>query len=891
MNLTSEVRWSPSRLRVFRGALLAGAAVLLLHVQGFLAGADEALLETSLRFSSPPGPETTPVVIAAGERSVAAFGLPPWDAQTWQIVADGLGRAGIREVTLVDPWTSVLVPTSRALPGRTPSAEAAILRIPTILLPAATDPNLPVALAPPDPGAPFAADTRQIWLPTGPAGEIRDLTAAALAGDVFGPSIFCDWNGACPSGGPLSVPLHPLSEHPGFVPLELVDVVMGLTPPLDATAGSGLVMLGLTDARFARQVRIGPQRHPGPWVEAVASAVSSPRGRSPTPSLAPRHQAFLVGGLGLLGAVASLGPWFVRAEVLALALPMLAALVTGWLAARGILLLPMASIMAMLAAPPLVSTFTRKRLAEDFQRRLASLVARANLSPRRAVSTWSTEDLQAAVFSLTRHQLPGCSVAWILPPAEGEGPTFGAGAGLSDAHVEPLLARPRTLRRALRKAPGVPWSPDRGTGLTGRVLGLRQGRRVLGWWVLAWPATEEGPAPNLVARLARHLVTGWSWESPAPAAPTLRDLLQDPFEASLEEGQRLLVEVSADRAFRHRAQETLGIPTLVADATGALTFQNPSASRLFGAPGNQAPTTLRDLLVRLQGEPDADRSLARLVLGLDPLEIDWTDGEGRAWRATLAPVLPTAGQQAGPPLGFVAWLELAPQAGVARDQEPAIRLAEARIHAGLAAMHDRVDYLQKVVKNLVHQATLGEIASRADDVRRGLTDLLTSCGLTEHEDGDEVHDLRMVLREAVRAANARAEGRRGMVRLELEPEALQARLAPEGALPAMNALLSHLVDTADPGTAIAVQVQEHRGRETIRIQVPGRGLDPTLTRVWSELSGLGPEGMPAGLQPFGTFRELFPSLALASDPSRGLVLDFQPESPRARADTAVPPSA
>ncbi len=858
---------------MLRATALFTALLLLAQWGGLLAGADRWIAARLEMWRAAPGRDAAPLLVVIDESTIATFGPPPWSAATWYGILAELHTAGIEQVTLVDPWTTLLEPAQPDDAPADPTRARALLRVPRLVLESSDAPGLPRLLEPPTDG-PFAAWDHHLSLPAYPDGVVRDLTDAANASGVFGPSAFCVWNGRCPSGGPLALWVRTQGEGAGLPAISLADLVRGARVPVSEDA-SRTTLLGVTDPWRARTVRVGPEAELRTWPEAIGSAITSARSTLPTPRPGPGGELLLIVFTVLLSIGLTRMERRAERESVLVWTPIGVALLALLATAAHVVVAPLTGIVLAAALPPALSAVGSRRVARRFLRSVALLLAQDGIRYAwRDTRIRTREELAQKLADLLAPRFPGYRsgylhlgrrgrVGWTVTPG-GMGPEDMALVGRRERQrLLELAATHDTGARAdvLRADPG---------GL--RLMPVRDGRELVGYWLVGWPQDFAEPDPLVLADLARwcgrHLAL---YEGMGPRQ--WRERLRDRLESDTEAVRRLFNSASEERRRQVQALHALDLPLLTTDLAGTLQFANQAMTELLTGSQLGAVSTLAELIARLDPE-DRTHDLRRLLLTGEPLTLRWRHG-AHGWLATAQAVSRPTEDASEEVLGYVLWArDLTASQQLEQMRASVLGFASNRVRNALMVVMGYARMLEGQMGDERARKMLENIVRNADDVATALDELKSLAGLEEEPDRLLELDFGRLVREAINDALWFAEQHRVELVADI-PDISLPVLAPAGrARDTLDLLLDLAILSASPGSQVSVQVEERREDTLFTLSWSGPGFDPAILAVakgpWHEDIG----SLPRALRPYARARAVFTDLVVRSAPGEGVEVQF-----------------
>jgi len=862
-------------MRMLRATLVLGAVVLLLQWLGTFAATDRWLIGRLSQWRAAPARSAEPLLVAIDQATVTALGPPPWSPSTWRDIAAHLHEAGIDRAYLVDPWTTLLAPAEDPPddPPDNPAPTARIL-VPRLVSDTPDVPGLPRVLDPPEHG-PLAAWDHQLDLPAAADGVVRDLGAAANASGVFGPSAFCVWDGRCPTGSPLSLWIRTPGPGAGLPAVSLADLVRGARLPA-APDADRTVLLGVTDPWRARPVRVGPRAELRTWPEAVGAAIATARTTLPTPTAGPAGDLLLLlGALVLATGLTRLERQADR-ETALLWTPVGVAIASGGAVAAQVAVLPLTGLVLAASVPPVIAIASSRRVARRFLRSVALLLAQDGLRYAwRDTRLRSREELAEKLQALLATRFPHARSGYLHIGRRNRPTWASTPTGIGPEDLEPGQARERQRLLALSSAHDTGARADvlraRPGGM--RLLPIRGGRGVVGWWVVGWEEDEIEPDPLVLADLARwtgrHLAL---YEGVGPRE--WRERLRDRLESDTEAVRRLFNTASEERRRQVQALHALDLPLLTTDLAGTLLFANQAMTELLTAGQLGQVTSLPELLEAI--DPD-DRSddLRRLFLTGEPMTVRWRQGP-HTWLGTLQTVSRPTEDASEETLGYVLWArDLTASQQLEHMRASVLGFASTRVRNALMVVMGYARMLEaKAGDDAASRQMLQAVARNADDVATAIDELKAVAGLEEEPDRLIEVDFGRVVREAINDALWFADQHRVELAADI-PDISLPVLAPAGhTRDTLDLVLDLAILSATPGTRVAAHAEERPQDTLFVLSWSGPGFDPAVLAVargpWHEDLG----SLPRELRPYARARAVFTDLVIRSAPGEGVEVRF-----------------
>ncbi len=861
-------------------ASLAALTLSALQGAGAFRGLDRWLSSELSRL----GPETersvAPIVVALDERFVAKEGPPPWSLETWHGLARSLARSGVERAVVVEPVVRLVrrdapsgdtrgdgAPTSGE-----PSAPEAELLVPTLL---AWDPVAERMTAPrlEVPGAPFKAWDRHLGLPPSADGVLRDLPAAAAAPEL-GVSAFCDWLGACPDGGEMSVPVGQGEPTPTLSPLDLE----GQGPRLQGHADVP-VLIGLTAPGLAELVPVGPSATPVPRVAAVASALTGGLARRPTPVLGRAEQAVAVLAVWAASAFA-FRRWLARRPGRAALGSALVVMVLAALASvSGLVVLPFTALALAALIAPVVSLFASSRLVTEFADDVVAVVEREGFrhSPQGALLR-TREELASALARLSRTHTTSGRFGYFDVDPESRRLRLLGGFGVTQESLAAFTDDPGASpwREAATLEP-TGWVDDsffKSADLKAQLIPISAGTRVVGFWCLVLESSAAPLDAELVAELARWVGSRLALGDAAPKAAGLAVRA----EARLQHVHELVVAATEERRQHYETLCALPAPMLVADLSGAVLYANRALELLLTTAEIGTVRSLRELVVRMKGEEAVTELLPRLFLDARAGEVvtSWKHPLGKTFRVSLYPIRTSDGPSptsAPRRIGFAALLQDQSYEQELRELRGGV-LASAtqRLRNELMAITSYGALAEAAATDADVLGWLSKIEARANGAARALADLTAS--LTGESDAQSALPVDLGKLLATVCAELHEVASEKAVRLQsaLPAIAQPVLVPPEAARLVLRRLLHEACTEAPRGGAVGVRMTEHHGGAEVRLSWQGPGLDESQQRLIEtreQQPGSAAATLTGTLGAILLARRVFPTLRTESRPGAG----------------------
>ncbi len=857
-------------------ALLVGLIVAA-QLGGAFGTTDEWLLGQIARLAPAPPRNSVPVVLELDARSLARFGPLPWSGATWAAVSAQLGAAGVDEAWLVDPWPRVLAEDDE---GDEMPAGGAVLRVPTLELPSPWLVGGRDALAPPAGVGPVRAAQVTLALPLRGGGVLRDLGAEAGRGGPGGPSAYCSWLGACPDGAPMGLAIAAPRRRSSLATLSLVDALDAATVGGLEELKDRLILVGTTDLAMAGVVRVGAEALPMSRADAIAWLVATGRSRAPVPRGGMGIQVLAILAVFGLALLARRAVRVLRSEMEFVVVVGTAGVAAVALTLAGLFAPPPTALLLAAGAPGLASVFTSRMRTLVTLRRMAFVLLHDSLQAGwRESMVREPRDLLLTLASLSRTHFPGHAVACFHRP--GAGPelellgTFGGGDHvLVDPH--PRLDRPPFDRAAPLDQGGDSAGLFAGEQGEGRLLPLRTGRELAGFWCVIAPPGAAPADPLVLRRLARwaerHL------ELPRPRGfGRLRARLADRIESETAEVERVFKTVTEER--RRQAQTLAGIdlPLFGCDLAGAVVFVNRAQAAVFDEMELPSPRSVRGLLSRLVRESELDGIAQHVAARGQTLRRTGISAAGQPWELLLQPLRTGSdgGEDDFSVPGFVGSLRPRIQeVRLGAMREAIVRFSSSRVRNSLTVIHGYAHLLGDVLEAPEHLELQQAILRHTDEIRGELEAfgavLVLDTASELHVTVDAVRIAEQMLEELRPAAGARG------VEIEFS--------SPEFSLPvigdprrtgdALRILLGTAVRGAYPGSAVHVGIEQEHDQSKVSIVWRGPGFDSRLVEEFNGASHRSPEALPSAVRELGAARKTFRDLHLISEPGHGGTFAF-----------------
>ncbi len=870
----SPAETDPKRPWILRQTLVIGLGVLALHLAGAFAAADRWVVGAITGLQAPPERQAAPLILAVDGASILRWGPPPWSAETWREIAEGLGTAGVAEAYLVDPWVTLLqAPVGE---GAIPAPGAATIRVPRLLLPGADPSALPVALDPPE-VPPLVAWPHQLHLPTDDDGVLRALTGTAAADDLFGPSAFCAWGPRCPD--PHRALTLRVSGAAALPTLSLADVATGERLPDALELDRRTLLLGITEPWRAWRVHVGPRAAPVPWPEAVGHAIATARTAPSVPRPGPAIDLLLVLLALLLSLVLTRAERLVGTPSTLLAPPVFLGSLGVGVFALGWLVPPFSALLLAAAVPPLAAGFTSRRVARDFLRHVALLLLQDGFRYAWKDTRLHTPQAVASkLVILTRSYFPDCDAGYLHRDRRGRLQWIG-GIGLEEPDLHPAHLHERTppFRRARLDPDGARCDEVLAIPVRGRALAIREGRLVVGYWVITWLDTGFEPDAAALGHLAAWTARRLDLHGEAAHAG-LRDRLLDRLESDAAQVQRLFSTASEERRRQVQALHAVDLPLLTADLAGSIQFVNRRMVELLEGMGLGAVETVAGLFGGLQRDGETRARLRRLFATGTPLEIRWRDDEGHSWSFRAQPVHRGAEAHAEGVLGYVVHArDLTSAEQLEEIRASVVDFASTRVRNALMVIVGYAGLLEKKAEaaGTADAKMLRTILRNSEDVATAMDELKALGDLEADADREVEVDLGQIVREQVREAQPIGAARGLDFTIEGPEVSLPVLAAPGRARDAVAHLLREACVAAAHGSTVRFRLEERPADTLCAVEWGGPGLDTAMQaamrpeRWHHDLTRL-----PPGLLPYARARETFPDLEVISAPGQGIVVRF-----------------
>lgn len=829
--------------------VLGALAILLLQGTGSLSAVDRAVIGRLAAWREPPDRAAAPLRITVDQAAVDLIGPLPWDLETWQAVAERMGDAGLTSATVVDPWPRL---------ARLPAAGAPLTAGCTLFVPRQLRYPGPEVLQAPPAAGPFEPREAQLSLPAGPDGVIRDLSRAASAGDLYGASALCAW-GACPEGGAMALPIHPLPE--GAIPTLSLAVLLAPGPAPRVSPAPEVVLLGLDLPFTQEQVRLGPDATGRPWSLAVAEVTAIARSRAPARSL-PWESA-----LAILLLVMGLSHVGTRTSPLPLGLAAVGATAGTGLAlvGAGVLVPPLAGASLAAALPPLIHALTARRVALDFLGNVGLILAQDGFRYAwRDTRVRKAEDLLLRLGALTRNHTTTGRMAW-LPLARGA-VRWGGGYGMGPEQVrlEGASLASGPFGHASRSADGADASGLLTGDMRGRLVALWQKSELVGFWLVLYGPEDTAAPPRTLARLG-------GWISLQLALPVEergeRGWLADRLSQQAALVQRLLSASSEERRRQVQALHAIDLPLLTADISGTIQFANRAMTRRLDGASLSAQTTLRGVLYHiLPKTPSFSRDMRNLFAGGQAIHALWESPAGPL-RVVARPVL-DASEEGRSVLGYILYLEDLSLVRQVREMRGSVlHFTATKVRNSLMVVSGYADLLQAMLPAET-RAMAAEIGLKTREIHEALQEL--EAVARQGEDDDTPHLIN--LSELLRALEEETAAERGDKRLRVDapPLPLPVYAALGATREALLTLLREAIAQAPEGSEIALLLDEQAVQTSLSLSWGGAGLDPEVLARCTERCHEELTELPPAVQPFAKARQGLRDLRVESVPGEGV---------------------
>ncbi|MFK7928779.1 MAG: hypothetical protein AB8H79_11370 [Myxococcota bacterium] len=615
------------------------------------------------------------VLVEVDAEAVDLYGPLPWTQAQWQDVAVSLRAAGVEEVAVVEPADRLV----RAASGDAPVA------------PAGSAARLQLVQAP------WAMSTSAVVAPFTPSSLTVDLpmtrgVVEGLGSDAVG-SAWCEW-ARCGQGDALSTPLRG-AEAQALPRIPLGALLSGEVRTV-VPEGS-VVLLGITDPRWAHPVAVGVDGVILTWGEAIGLGVATLASRSPRWGLHLGVLLPLCALLVLIGAlVANAEPW-IPAEAWLAALPAFVSVIALLLLLFGVIELPLVPLVAAAVVGPLAEILRLRSRTARFIRRMSLQLARADVGlPQRVEGGTDADSVLRRLSALTWNHLPTDRMLYVEAPV-GSKPRVIGGFGLSEQDLRTDQMTEAGLQR-LASQGRCDELVDRST-VCASIVPVHQGTVRLGFWIVAWIDGDLAPALATLKELAR-----WNDEQSASngaAGGSFGWLLR--MDRELDAISSALARNTQARSRQGQLLEEMDLPMAFADRAGRFVFKNSSFKAAFDLFDEEVPGSVRQLVHSRSGADDLSRRMRRVFVSGETLRVDWPE---------VGRVVCVTGVGGQIPTGVVVWIEHGTQR---RAQSTVggtcpVQALKALVSSGRIEMVSPVD--------------VPTVMADPEDLRRGIEDLL-----------------------------------------------------------------------------------------------------------------------------------------------------------------------
>jgi signal transduction histidine kinase len=703
---------------------------------------------------------------------------------------------------------------------------------------------------------------------------IRDLSDAANAGGLFGRSAFCTWAGRCPSGRELSLVLR-TPEVAGSLPTLSVVDLLGRTGLPDATeATRRTVLIGVTDPWHARVVRVGGNAVSMSWAEAVGHAIATSRAYAPIPNPGPLGETLLI----LLALALSMA--LTRLERIAgsgLITVLFPSLLVAGLGVEGILLRvlvpPLTAMVLVASVTPLMAALASRRVARDFLRSVAlALVQDALRYAWRDTRIRTPEDLAAKLITLTGARFPACRTAY-LHRAGRSALRWVDGSGMEERDLaEALTIHAPAFRQAQLHPSGTRAERLLVQPLVSRVLAIREGRVVVGFWCVVVDPDVAEPDPGALAEVAEWVSQHLELEQPGHRR-TAWEWLRDRMESDTDTVRKLFSTASEERRRQLQALNAIDLPFLTADPSGSVLFVNTAMAELLADHGLATTNSLPDLISGLDRAQDQRIPLHRLFAAGESFAVQWGD-DHHAWRA-VAQAVSRGGDGGEELLGYVVHIEDRTHTERLEDiRASVVDFASTRVRNALMVIVGYAGLLRAKAADAASTKMLDIVKRNAEEVAAAMDELKALVGLDAEPDRLLEVDFARLLREVVHEVKPVAEARSVELALAAPEVSLPVLASPTRAQHALAVLLHDACVTSTPGSVVKILLEEREEDTLFRIQWSGAGFDPAVLAAATEDWHRDLSGLPRELYPYARARAAFKDLTLTSAPGEGVEVQF-----------------
>ncbi|MBW2734366.1 MAG: CHASE2 domain-containing protein [Deltaproteobacteria bacterium] len=899
MAVTPRRGFSRSTQRLLGQVALVGLVCVAGHLFGAFDHFDVWILGRVAERTDTLHREKAPLLVTLDTRTLDRWGPPPWSATRWDELAVALHAVGIGEAYLLEPASRVLsrgagVTPKKAPLGSVPLKEAqqgaqekrAVIKVPTVMVPSTSGDARMMPISLHKAVGVLLPWEAHLYLASRSDGVIRDLRRESDAGDRFGPSAFCDWLGACPTAGPMSIPLHTYRGRQKVPTISALDI---LDRQIKLSKGGGknrLVFIGFSAPAVARMVRVGPAAEYLPFVEAVALAVTAAKGNGEIFVFEPALDvAVLLSALLLAIGIHrfryfSIGP--LSLMLLSVALVVLSVL----LYALDVVRLPLTGLVLIGLIPPMVTLVSSQSLVRDFLQTVQRIILREGFryTPRGGMIR-SFEELHIKLGGLARNYAGSNHCATFKVDAQAQRIEFFKGYGLRREHL-------KLQGEDLRKGPWSRILTLQAGGLisddviideeqVGYLVPLYSETQIVGIWLIPFKRGDRPPNAGTIAKLVRWLAPRLALKSSGLAEPGLR--LVNQMEEEVNNVRDLFAAASEERRQLLETFRSINSPLLVADVSGAVIYSNTALHQLMGAAGLGTIASIRELAFKLQGEKGLQETINRLFAQLETVRISWSDKAGHAYHVKVSPILAEGVDGQGDINGYIAlFQDLSLPIKMKDVRASVVQYAASHIRDKLMAIVNYTGMIEERSREEGTRTLVSIIQKEARDIEKMTAKLRAVIGLDSGS--------RQVMPVNFVDVIYGAMNRLALVAKEKElkficnvPEAPLPVMVPPGAAQEHFAMLLREACMRVPrSSSITINMEELEEKTTVDIHWPGTSYDEDLLHMLEEGSSEVLDGevlwmdtdMDTLANLYRTPQEVFGSIHVSGSPGAGATISL-----------------
>ncbi|MBW2254309.1 MAG: hypothetical protein JRI25_06885, partial [Deltaproteobacteria bacterium] len=538
------------------------------------------------------------------------------------------------------------------------------------------------------------------------------------------------------------------------------------------------------------------------------------------------------------------------------------------------LLVPPFTAMVLVASlSPLMAALASRRVARDFLQSVAlALVQDAMRYAWRDTRIRTAEDLAAKLTTLTRVRFPACRTAYLHRSGR-SALRWVKGSGLKEQDLaEVLLIDAPAFREAQVQAVGARADMLLVQPAVARVLAIREGRSLVGFWCVAVDVEVPEPDPGALVAVADWVSRHLELDRPGHQR-TLGEWLRDQMESDTDTVRKLFSIASEERRRQLQALNAIDLPFLTADPSGSVLFVNTAMAELLADHGLATTHALPDLISGLDRAQDHGKALHRLFAAGVSFSVQWGD-ERHAWRAVAQPVS-RGGDGGEEVLGYVLHVEDRTHAEHLEDiRESVVDFASTRVRNALMVIVGYAGLLRAKATDAGTTKMLDTVRRNAEEVAAAMDELKALVGLDAEPDRLLEVDFARLLREVVQEVEPVAEARTVRLTLAAPEVSLPVLASPTRARDALAVLLHEACVASTPGSVVKILLEERQEDTLFRIQWPGAGLDPAVLALVTEGWHRDLASLPRELYPYARARVAFRDLQIASAPGDGVQVEF-----------------